>query len=74
MVRKCIAQIQEELEKINREGGRKYPIYVAGGFQLYTVDTILSADDIMKFADEQMYINKEILKNKTGFRPTRKNK
>lgn len=72
MARKCIAEIHDALDKINQEGGREYPIYVAGGFQLYTLDTILSPDDIMKFADEQMYINKEILKNKTGFRPTRK--
>ena len=72
MARQCIANIQAALEKINQEGGREYPIYVAGGFQLYKADTILSPDDIMKFADEQMYINKEILKNKTGFRPQRK--
>ncbi len=72
MARNCIAEIHAALDKINQEGGREYPIYVAGGFQLYTVDTILSPDDIMKFADEQMYINKEILKNKTGFRPVRK--
>lgn len=72
MARKCIAEIHSELEQINQEGKRAYPIYVAGGFQLYTLDTVLSPDDIMKFADEQMYINKEILKNKTGFRPKRK--
>lgn len=72
MARKCISEIHATLDKLNQEGKREYPIYVAGGFQLYTVDTVLSPDDIMKFADEQMYINKEILKNKTGFRPIRK--
>lgn len=72
MARNCISQIHAALDEVNNDGQREYPIYVAGGFQMYTLDTILSPDDIMKFADEQMYINKEILKNKTGFRPVRK--
>ena len=72
MARQCISNIHADLQKINDEGGREYPIYVAGGYQLYTADTITSPDEIMKSADEQMYVNKEILKNKTGFRPKRK--
>lgn len=72
MAGKCIDSIHAELDKLNEEGGRAYPIYVAGGFQMYTADTIMSPDEIMKFADEQMYINKEIVKEKTGFRPKRK--
>lgn len=68
---KCIEKIHAGLNALNKEGTRKYPIYVAGGFQLYTADTILSPDEIMKSADEQMYVNKEIIKEKTGFRPTR---
>lgn len=72
MAGKCIDQIHEELDKLNADGSRKYPIYVAGGFQMYTADTIMSPDEIMKSADEQMYVNKEIVKEKTGFRPLRK--
>jgi len=72
MAGQCIDRIHEALNKINKEGGREYPIYVAGGFQLYTADTIKSPDDIMKSADEQMYVNKEIVKEQTGFRPKRK--
>jgi diguanylate cyclase (GGDEF)-like protein len=72
MAGKCIDKIHEELDKLNTEGSREYPIYLAGGFQLYTSDTILSPDDIMKSADEQMYVNKELVKEKTGFRPIRK--
>lgn len=72
MAKKCIDTIHEELDIINSTGNREYPIYVAGGFQLYTSDTILSPDDIMKSADAQMYVNKEIVKEKTGFRPVRK--
>ncbi len=72
MAGQCIDKIHEALNKLNAEGGREYPIYVAGGFQLYTADTILSPDEIMKSADEQMYVNKEIVKKKTGFRPQRK--
>ncbi len=72
MAGKCIDQIHEELNILNSEGGREYPIYLAGGFQLYTADTILSPDEIMKSADEQMYVNKELVKEKTGFRPVRK--
>ena len=34
--------------------------------------TILSPDDLMKSADEQMYVNKKILKESTGFNPIRK--
>ncbi len=74
MAGQCIDRIHEELNTLNAEGGREYPIYVAGGFQLYTSDTIMSPDEIMKSADEQMYVNKEIVKEKTGFRPQRKNK
>ena len=72
MAGKCIDQIHDELEILNAEGGREYPIYVAGGFQLYTSDSIKSPDEIMKSADEQMYVNKEIVKEQTGFRPIRK--
>ena len=72
MAGKCIDQIHKELDKLNMECAREYPIYLAGGFQLYTSETILSPDDIMKYADEQMYINKEMVKEKTGFRPIRK--
>ena len=72
MARKCVADIHAALDAVNQDGQRAYPIYVAGGFQLYTADTVLSPDEIMKFADEQMYINKEIIKEKTGFRPKRK--
>lgn len=68
----CIDKIHKELDDINTTGSREYPIYVAGGFQLYTSDTVLSPDDIMKSADAQMYVNKEIVKEKTGFRPVRK--
>ena len=69
---RCIDSIHAKLDEINSEGSREYPIYLAGGFQLYTADTVMSPDDIMKYADEQMYINKEIIKEKTGFRPVRK--
>jgi len=69
---KCIDLIHEELNQLNAEGTRDYPIYVAGGFQLYTADTVKSPDELMKSADEQMYVNKEIVKQKTGFRPIRK--
>ena len=72
MAKQCIAKIHEELDTLNAEGSREYPIYVAGGYHLYTKDTITSPDDIMKTADEQMYVNKELLKNETGFRPQRK--
>ena len=72
MAGKCIDKIHKELDEINLSGSREYPIYVAGGFQLYTSDTVLSPDDIMKSADAQMYVNKEIVKEKTGFRPLRK--
>lgn len=72
MAGSCIDKIHEELDKLNSDDRREYPIYVAGGVQLYTADTILSPDEIMKSADEQMYINKEIVKEKTGFRPLRK--
>ncbi len=72
MAQKCIDKIHAELDALNKEGSRPYPIYVAGGFQLYTSDTVLSPDDIMKSADAQMYVNKEIVKEKTGFRPQRK--
>ena len=72
MAGKCIDQIHKELDKLNAEGNREYPIYLAGGFQLYNSETILSPDEIMKSADEQMYVNKEIVKEKTGFRPVRK--
>ena len=72
MAGQCIDTIHESLNKLNKEGGREYPIYVAGGFQLYTADTIMYPDEIMKSADEQMYVNKEIIKEKTGFRPKRK--
>ncbi|MBQ7863352.1 MAG: GGDEF domain-containing protein [Lachnospiraceae bacterium] len=72
MANDCINQIQKELNKINGDGSRPYPIYVAGGYQLYTSDTIVSPDDIMKSADEQMYVNKKIVKEITGFRPIRK--
>lgn len=72
MAGKCIDRIHQELDKLNAEGKKEYPIYLAGGFQLYTSDTVLSPDEIMKSADEQMYVNKEIVKEKTGFRPIRK--
>lgn len=72
MAGKCIDSIHEELEQLNAEGTRKYPIYVAGGFQLYNAENIKSPDEIMKSADEQMYVNKEIVKETTGFRPKRK--
>lgn len=72
MAQQCISGIHAELHKLNNEGGREYPIYVAGGYQLYTADTITSPDDIMKSADQQMYVNKELLKEETGFRPKRK--
>lgn len=72
MAGQCIDKIHEALNKLNKEGGREYPIYVAGGFQLYTADTIMSPDEIMKHADEQMYVNKEMVKEQTGFRPKRK--
>lgn len=72
MAGQCIDKIHDALDKLNKTGGREYPIYVAGGFQLYTADTIMSPDEIMKHADEQMYVNKEILKETTGFRPQRK--
>ena len=72
MAGKCIDSIHEELDKINTQTKRDYPIYLAGGFQLYTADTILSPDDLMKSADEQMYVNKKILKESTGFNPIRK--
>ena len=39
---------------------------------MYTADTIMSPDEIMKSADEQMYVNKKIVKEMTGFRPVRK--
>ncbi len=73
MAENCISSISEELDKINAEGTREYKIYVAGGFQLYTSDTIMSPDDIMKAADTQMYINKEHVKETTGFCPKRNN-
>lgn len=72
MASQCINQVQKELNQINSEGSRPYPIYVAGGYQLYTADTIMSPDEIMKSADEQMYVNKKIVKEVTGFRPIRK--
>lgn len=72
MAGECINKIQKELNEVNSEGNRPYPIYVAGGYQLYTSDTIVSPDDIMKSADEQMYVNKKIVKEITGFRPIRK--
>lgn len=72
MASECINKIQKELNRINAEGKRKYPIYVAGGYQMYTADTIMSPDEIMKSADEQMYVNKKIVKEMTGFRPVRK--
>ena len=72
MAKECIDQIHKELDQINAEGIREYPIYVAGGFHLYTADNIMSPDEIMKSADEQMYVNKEIVKEQTGFRPVRK--
>lgn len=72
MANDCINKIQKELNKINAEGSREYPIYVAGGYQMYTADTIMSPDEIMKSADEQMYVNKKIVKEMTGFRPVRK--
>ena len=72
MASDCIGKIQKELNIINTEGYRPYPIYVAGGYQMYTSDTIISPDEIMKSADEQMYVNKKIVKEMTGFRPIRK--
>ena len=72
MAGKCIDSIHEELDRINKQTNREYPIYLAGGFQLYTAETILSPDDLMKSADEQMYVNKKILKESTGFNPIRK--
>ena len=72
MASDCIGKIQKELNIINAEGYRPYPIYVAGGYQMYTSDTIISPDEIMKSADEQMYVNKKIVKEMTGFRPVRK--
>ena len=72
MASQCIDRIHAELEVLNQEGSRPYPIYVAGGYHLYTAETITSPDDIMKTADQQMYDNKELLKKETGFRPQRK--
>lgn len=72
MAGECIDRIHSELDTLNADGSREYPIYVAGGFQLYTADNIKSPDEIMKSADEQMYVNKEIVKEQTGFRPVRK--
>lgn len=72
MAIRCIDGIHAELDKLNKEGGRPYPIYVAIGYHLYTSETITSPDEIMKSADLQMYDNKEILKQETGFRPQRK--
>lgn len=72
MAKQCISNIHAELHKLNHQPGRYYPVYVAGGYHLYTAESITSPDEIMKSADEQMYINKEILKEQTGFRPKRK--
>ena len=72
MAGECIDKIHTKLDEINADGSREYPIYVAGGFQLYTAENIKSPDEIMKSADEQMYVNKEIIKEQTGFRPSRK--
>ena len=72
MAERCIQGIHEELNRLNASGGREYPIYVAGGYQIYNAGTIMSPDEIMKAADQQMYDNKELLKDQTGFRPVRK--
>lgn len=71
MAGRCIDLIHDKLNQLNAQGNRNYPIYVAGGFQLYTAENILSSDEIMKSADEQMYIDKKIMKEKTGFCPVR---
>ena len=67
-----VKDIYKKFDDLNEEKSRPYPIYVAVGYHLYTKDTITSPDEIMKSADEQMYVNKEILKKETGFRPQRK--
>lgn len=72
MARSCIEKIHSALDGLNSEGGRKYPIYVAGGFKIYSADTIKTPDEIMTSADKQMYVNKEVLKKSTGFQPKRK--
>ena len=67
----CMDKIQETLDEINA-GFRRYPIYLAGGYMLYTKKNITSPDKMMTLVDQKMYEHKERIKESTGFRPERK--
>lgn len=65
-------QLRQDTDDYNRESGKNYPLYISIGVcdRSYTDD--ISVDDMLYYADKEMYEHKQRLKKETGFHPERK--
>lgn len=71
-VAQYVAEIRVEVEALNTTQERKYPVYLAIGYQIYQKMEITSLDQIMTEVDGLMYQDKQRIKKTSGFDPARK--
>ncbi len=71
MVKVCVSNMRDQLEEFNQRKEKEYPLHLAIGYSLYSLEEIISPDQIMKEVDARMYENKQLLKKTTGFDPKR---
>lgn len=71
-IKRYVEGIRVEVEALNASQERRYPVYLAIGYQVYRKSEISSLDQIMTEVDGLMYQDKQRIKKTSGFDPARK--